>query len=646
VVTPEGYVSWNKTGEVVLEENIGGAATTIYLFGGNVAGTNDPFSGLYVDNVTLTEIPGDSEPPSAVTGLTVSNLTDTSLELSWDPSTDDLGVVGYRVISEPDLGEVIVAETGVTFTELDPETEYAFTVTALDEAGNESDPGDPLVATTKETIPPYFGPDYYVDPELGSMEGNGSLERPWSTLQEVFEADITFEPGDIIYLRSGLHGIPHIDGMNEDYVYIMPDEDAEPRMIRLRFASTSSHWDVTGVEVSPSFAEVFERSTMVEINGSHNILSDSNIYSFPDSSGWGRLEWINRSPSGVSISAPHSLMENCVITNVDHGISVKQSANHTAVRGNHIQNFVGDGIRGLADYSVYEYNYIADCYNVDENHDDGFQSWSNGPDGPGSGTVYRITLRGNIIVQTTDLERSLQGPLQAIGCFGGMYEDWVVENNVIATNHWHGITFFGAINCRFVNNTVVDIRSDSSQPWIQLSAHKNGTPPSGNLVRNNITTSLQTGLDQTVTIDNNMVISSTDYETLFVDHPYDLRLRDGSAAIDAGSNVGAPSMDAFGLSRPYDGNWDGVSITDLGAFEYRGKWIHQPELGWLYTGFVEDRANMWIYSLYLEGWAWSNEDLFPIVYEWSNNRWVYWFMIEDLGTWLFDYASGDWTHSP
>jgi hypothetical protein len=236
--------------------------------------------------------------------------------------------------------------------------------------------------------------------------------------------------------------------------------------------------------------------------------------------------------------------------------------------------------------------------------------------------------------------------LQAIGCFAGMYEDWVVENNVIATHHWHGITFFGAINCRFVNNTVVDIRSDSSNPWIQLSAHKNGTPPSGNLVRNNITTSLKTEPDQTVIKDHNMVIFPTDYESLFVDHPYDLRLRDDSAAIDEGSNVGAPSMDAAGLSRPYDGDWDGVSITDIGAFEYRAEWIDQPDLGWLYVGLVEDRAKMWIYSLYLEGWTWSNEDLFPIVYDWNNNRWISWFMTEDLDAWLYDYSTGDWTLNP
>jgi len=32
----------------------------------------------------------------------------------------------------------------------------------------------------------------------------------------------------------------------------------------------------------------------------------------------------------------------------------------------------------------------------------------------------------------------------------------VVENNVILTDHWHGISLYGAQRCRVINNTVVD----------------------------------------------------------------------------------------------------------------------------------------------------------------------------------------------
>ncbi len=39
----------------------------------------------------------DTKPPSTPTGLVASNITQTSLTLSWKASTDNVGVVGYDV---------------------------------------------------------------------------------------------------------------------------------------------------------------------------------------------------------------------------------------------------------------------------------------------------------------------------------------------------------------------------------------------------------------------------------------------------------------------------------------------------------------------------------------------------------------------
>ena len=49
-----------------------------------------------------------------------------------------------------------------------------------------------------------------------------------------------------------------------------------------------------------------------------------------------------------------------------------------------------------------------------------------------------------------------RGALQGIGCFDGMFVDWIIENNVIIVDHYHGITLGGARGCRIVNNTVID----------------------------------------------------------------------------------------------------------------------------------------------------------------------------------------------
>lgn len=47
----------------------------------------------------------------------------------------------------------------------------------------------------------------------------------------------------------------------------------------------------------------------------------------------------------------------------------------------------------------------------------------------------------------------------------------------------------------------------------------------------------------------------------------DYRLSPGSPAIDAGTSLGAPATDFDGVTRPLDGNGDGTTTVDIGAFE-------------------------------------------------------------------------------
>ncbi|MBF0227250.1 MAG: hypothetical protein HQK76_17530 [Desulfobacterales bacterium] len=221
-------------------------------------------------------------------------------------------------------------------------------------------------------------------------------------------------------------------------------------------------------------------------------------------------------------------------------------------------------MRGLGNYSTFQYNTIKNCYAVNANHDDGFQSWSTGLDGQvGTGTVIGIILRGNTIINYEDPNQKFLGDLQGIGCFDGMFEDWIIENNVIFTNHWHGITLSGAINCRIVNNTVIDINSEAPGPaWLRISNHKNGTPSRDCLIRNNLTTYIST--DTGVQIDHNIIISFEDYNNFFKNYSkMDFNLKPNCSAIDTGIGDLAPSIDRDKKDRPAKKGWD------IGAYEYR-----------------------------------------------------------------------------
>ncbi|UCD52697.1 MAG: hypothetical protein JSW27_08675, partial [Phycisphaerales bacterium] len=138
---------------------------------------------------------------------------------------------------------------------------------------------------------------------------------------------------------------------------------------------------------------------------------------------------------------------------------------------------------------TFEYNTVKNCYNVNANHDDGFQSWSVGPGGVGTGEVVGVVLRGNTIINYEDPNQPHRGALQGIGCFDGTFVDWVVENNVVITDHWHGITLGGARGCLVINNTVLDRNEQRpGPPWICIDRHKNGTAPVDCVVRNNLAT--------------------------------------------------------------------------------------------------------------------------------------------------------------
>ncbi|WP_415376350.1 GEVED domain-containing protein [Patiriisocius sp. Uisw_017] len=83
-----------------------------------------------VDNV-------DNEAPTVPTSLLVSSITQTTANFSWNPSTDNVGVVAYDLYQD-DMLLISTTSTGYLVTGLSSATGYVFYVKARDAAGNES----------------------------------------------------------------------------------------------------------------------------------------------------------------------------------------------------------------------------------------------------------------------------------------------------------------------------------------------------------------------------------------------------------------------------------------------------------------------------------------------------------------------------
>ena len=98
--------------------------------------TTIPFRATVLAPFDGTLPPPDTTPPNEVTNLTASNVTATSLTLSWTAS-DSNDVVGYDIYKDNTF-LASVTSTSFEITGLTPATEYTFSVVAKDGAGNES----------------------------------------------------------------------------------------------------------------------------------------------------------------------------------------------------------------------------------------------------------------------------------------------------------------------------------------------------------------------------------------------------------------------------------------------------------------------------------------------------------------------------
>ena len=110
----------------------------------------EAFSFGQVEDYTITIQAAalDSTAPSAPTSLTASGTTQTTTNLSWTASTDNVGVTGYDVYQGATLLGSTTTATTYGVTGLTASTAYTFTVKAKDAAGNISADSNIVNVTT------------------------------------------------------------------------------------------------------------------------------------------------------------------------------------------------------------------------------------------------------------------------------------------------------------------------------------------------------------------------------------------------------------------------------------------------------------------------------------------------------------------
>jgi hypothetical protein len=121
-------------------------------FGAGRLGIGSFNDAAWWDDIAIA-VPVDSSPPSMPTNVTASALSFSEVAVTWSPATDDVGVTGYRLYRDAAL---VASPTGTaaSVTGLAGGVLYAFSVAAVDAAGNASAPSAPVLVTTPVLVPP------------------------------------------------------------------------------------------------------------------------------------------------------------------------------------------------------------------------------------------------------------------------------------------------------------------------------------------------------------------------------------------------------------------------------------------------------------------------------------------------------------
>ncbi len=159
----------------------------------------------------------DSSAPSAPQQLTIQNQTASSVVLSWAESTDNVSVVAYKIFRD---GINISQVTSLQFedTELLPETNYSYSVSAIDSSNNESE------QSTRVSVTTLSAPVVLTAPKQAIANAFSGTSIGLSWLNEGAEisiyrnniklADVT----DSFYVDSGL-------SVNTEYSYLLTTGD-------------------------------------------------------------------------------------------------------------------------------------------------------------------------------------------------------------------------------------------------------------------------------------------------------------------------------------------------------------------------------------------------------------------------------------
>src|SRR5215212_11359900 len=153
---------------------------------------------------------GDKTPPTAPTNLRVTSLSQMSVTLAWDASTDNSGSFTYSVNKDGQGFTVPQGQTSYTIDWLSAGRTYTFYVTAVDKSLNTSGKSNILTVTTP--------PDTAAPPAptlSGQVRGPSQVRLTWNRVEDDTSEFVTYR-----VFAGGVRATQHLNWYGETDVVL------------------------------------------------------------------------------------------------------------------------------------------------------------------------------------------------------------------------------------------------------------------------------------------------------------------------------------------------------------------------------------------------------------------------------------------
>ncbi|OAB42827.1 DUF7594 domain-containing protein [Paenibacillus glacialis] len=328
------YVTTESAGDLsasfVLQESDGKYTT----LNSNENATNKPQLVIISSGVGTG---GDTQAPTTPTNLTGSAASSSQIDLSWNTSSDNVGVTSYEVYRN---GSLVKSVTGSTTsdTSLAASTAYSYYIKAKDAAGNASAQSSATVVTTKPaiTLPPT------------------GCTQALNTTSAIQNALKTATPGSIISIAPGTYtGNRSTSG--------------DPGGQGLFYS------DKNGTSTSPIFLTSCDPNNPAILKGLN----------------------VNDGSYGIHLTGDNWQISNVEITNAQKGIVI-DNGNGNILHNVKVHNIGDEGVhfRDGSSYNTLEYSIVYDTGKYQAGYGEGAYVGSD------SSSNYEHTVTGNVISHT------------------------------------------------------------------------------------------------------------------------------------------------------------------------------------------------------------------------------------------------------